>query len=318
LFAQVPVYHALHDLQRPGYNRHKMRSVDATPDRQPASLHKPPWLRRRAVTPEAWQQMKSMLDKLALATVCEEAACPNIGDCFRHGTATFLILGRTCTRHCHFCAVEHGAPQPVDPEEPQHIVDAVQWLGLRHVVITSVTRDDLADGGAAHFATCIGAIHRQASATVEVLIPDFHGDEAALSVVLTAQPDVLGHNMEVVPRLYPHIRPQANYLQSLHVVERAKKLCPTVYTKSGLMLGVGEQKQEIIDVMHDLRSAGCDFLTLGQYLRPSPQHYPVIAYVKPETFEEYAQVARGLGFRGVLSGPFVRSSYRAETLLENA
>jgi lipoic acid synthetase len=206
----------------------------------------------------------------------------------------------------------------LDPAEPQHVVDAVLQLGLRHVVITSVTRDDLPDGGAAHFAACIRAVHRRASATVEVLVPDFQGDEAALRTVLAAQPEVFGHNVETVPQLYPQIRPQADYQQSLHVLERAKELCPTVYTKSGLMVGVGEQEQEVIDVMHDLRDTGCDFLTLGQYLRPSPQHYPVIAYVEPETFEAYAQVARGLGFRGVLSSPFVRSSYCAGTLLENA
>jgi lipoic acid synthetase len=296
----------------------RMHREDSSPDKQPASLTRPPWLKRRAVTAEAWQQMKSMLDKLTLATVCEEAECPNIGECFHQRTATFLILGRTCTRRCRFCAVQHGAPQPVDPREPEHVVGAVQQLGLRHVVITSVTRDDLPDGGAAHFAACISGVHMQTSATVEVLVPDFQGDPAALRTVLAARPDVFGHNLEVVPRLYPQIRPQANYRQSLRVLERAKQLCPTAHIKSGLMLGVGEQEQEVIDVLHDLQSAGCDFLTLGQYLRPSPQHYPVIEYVKPETFEAYAQLARGLGFRGVLSGPFVRSSYRAETLLENA
>jgi lipoic acid synthetase len=288
-----------------------MRSTDAP-------LDKPPWLKRRAITPETWQQMKSMFDRLALATVCEEAACPNIGDCFRQRTATFLILGRTCTRHCRFCAVEHGVPQPVDPEEPQHIVEAARQLGLRHVVITSVTRDDLPDGGAAHFAACVRAVHQHVSATVEILIPDFQGDEAALRAVLAAEPKVLGHNLETVPRLYPHIRPRANYQRSLHLLERAKRLCPTVYTKSGLMVGVGEQRQEVVDVMQDLWSVGCDFLTIGQYLRPSPEHYPVAEYVEPRTFEAYAQVARDLGFRGVLSGPFVRSSYHAETLLENA
>jgi lipoic acid synthetase len=282
------------------------------------TLHKPPWLKRRAVTPETWQQMKSMFDRLALATVCEEAACPNIGDCFRQRTATFLILGRTCTRHCRFCAVDHGIPQPVDSEEPQHIVDAARQLGLHHVVITSVTRDDLPDGGAAHFVACVRALHRHVSATVEILIPDFQGTEGALRAVLAAEPQVLGHNLETVPRLYPQIRPQANYERSLHVLERAKRLCPTVYTKSGLMVGVGEQRQEVMDVMQELRRVGCDFLTIGQYLRPSPEHYPVAEYVEPTTFEAYARVARDLGFRGVLSGPFVRSSYHAETLLENA
>lgn len=278
-------------------------------------LAKPPWLKRQAVTAEAWQQMKSMLDRLALATVCEEAACPNIGECFHHRTATFLILGRACTRQCRFCAVGHGTPQPVNPQEPEHLVAAVQQLGLRHVVITSVTRDDLPDGGAAHFAACISAVHNHSSATVEVLVPDFQGSSTALQTVLAARPRVFGHNLEVVPRLYPHIRPRASYEQSLRVLEYAKQLCPTMYVKSGLMLGIGEREEEVVGVLRDLHGVGCDFLTLGQYLRPSPQHYPVIEYVKPEIFEAYAELARGMGFRGVLSGPFVRSSYCAETLL---
>jgi len=279
---------------------------------------KPPWLRRRAPTPEVWQQMKSLLDRLSLATICEEAECPNIGECFRQHTATFLILGRTCTRNCRFCAVEHGRPEPVDIEEPQHLVDAVKQLRLRHVVITSVTRDDLPDGGAAHFAACIRAVHSGTSAKVEVLVPDFQGDEAALRTVLEAQPEVLGHNVEVVPRLYPKIRSQANYKRSLHLLRRAKELCPSVYTKSGLMVGLGEQEQEVIDVMHDLHAVGCDFLTIGQYLRPSVSHYPVIEYVTPATFDRYTQAAKGLSFRGVLCGPFVRSSYHAGVLLESA
>jgi len=259
-----------------------------------------------------------MLDELALATVCEEAECPNIGECFGQRTATFLILGRSCTRRCRFCAVEHGPPQPVNPEEPRHLVDAVQRLGLRHVVITSVTRDDLADGGAAHFAACIQAIRSRTSAAVEVLVPDFQGNDASLRTVLAARPDVFGHNVEVVPRLYPQIRPQAKYLQSLQVLERARQLSPTVHTKSGLMVGVGEQELEVIQVMKDLRGVDCDFLTIGQYLRPSPQHYPVVEYVSPQTFEAYDQAARELGFRGVLSGPFVRSSYCADSLLASA
>jgi lipoic acid synthetase len=294
-----------------------MLTQDSAPEQQPFSSDKPPWLRRRALTAEAWQEMKSLLDQLSLATVCEEAACPNIGECFGHRTATFLILGRTCTRSCRFCAVEHGQPQPVDPAEPQHVLDAVQHLGLRHVVITSVTRDDLPDGGAALFASCIRAIHSHSSATVEVLVPDF-GDEAALHVVLAARPEVFGHNIEVAPRLYPRIRPQADYQQSLQVLKRAKQLSPTTHTKSGLMVGVGEREQEITAVLHDLRAADCDLLTIGQYLRPSAKHHPVVEYVKPGVFEAYAQTARRLGFRGVLSGPFVRSSYRANSLLEDA
>jgi len=284
----------------------------------PSMLRKPPWLKRKALTVESWQQIKSMLDDLSLSTICEEAQCPNIGECFRKHTATFLILGRICTRNCRFCAVEHGRPAPVDNEEPRHLVEAVRQLALRHVVITSVTRDDLADGGAAHFSACIRAVHSSTSATVEVLIPDLQGEKAALHTVLSAHPEVLGHNVEVVPRLYPRIRAQAGYQRSLQVLERSKELCPSAYTKSGLMVGLGEQEQEVVGVMHDLRAVGCDFLTIGQYLRPSAQHHPVIEYVPPAIFDRYAQVAKDLGFRGVMCGPFVRSSYRAGELLQNA
>jgi lipoic acid synthetase len=294
--------------------RKESKVIGETP---PVNAGKPPWLTRRALTAEVWQQMKSMLDSLSLATICEEAECPNIGECFRQHTATFLILGRTCTRDCRFCAVDHGQPKPVDPEEPQHLVDAVRQLGLRHAVITSVTRDDLPDGGAAHFAACIRAVHSGTSATVEVLVPDFQGEEAALRTVLEARPEVLGHNVEVVPRLYPEIRSRANYERSLHLLQRAKELRPSTYTKSGLMVGMGEQEQEVIDVMRDLCAVACDFLTIGQYLRPSPQHYPVIDYVTPAIFGYYGQVAQDMGFRGVLCGPFVRSSYCASALLDS-
>lgn len=288
-----------------------MSEYPSIPDRKPA------WLTRRAITPEVWQQMKSMLEGLSLATICEEAHCPNIGECFRDRTATFLILGRVCTRNCRFCAVEHGRPQPVDDSEPQHLVEAVQQLNLRHVVVTSVTRDDLPDGGAVHFARCIEALHRNTTATVEVLVPDFQGDEIALRTVVKAQPEVLGHNVEVVPRLYSQIRSRADYQRSLRVLGRAKEWGAFLYTKSGLMVGIGEEEHEVIQVMYDLRAVGCDFLTIGQYLRPSPQHYPVREYIPPTTFARYAQIAREIGFRGVLSGPFVRSSYCAGTLLEN-
>lgn len=276
---------------------------------------KPPWLTRRALNPEDWHRIKSVLDSLELATVCEEAVCPNIGECFRHRTATFLILGRVCTRICRFCAVEHGKPQPVDLQEPAHLVGAVEQLALRHVVITSVTRDDLPDGGAAHFANCIQAVHRYTSATVEVLVPDFRGDETALRAVVLARPEVLGHNVEVVPRLYPQMRPAAEYQRSLHLLELAKRILPTAYTKSGLMVGVGETEQEVTAVLRDLRDVGCDLVTIGQYLRPSPQHYPVIEYVRPEVFDAYGRLAREMGFPGVFSGPFVRSSYCADVLL---
>jgi len=262
--------------------------------------------------------MKSMLGSLALATICEEAACPNIGECFRKRTATFLILGRTCTRDCLFCAVDHGAPQPVAAEEPHHLADAVRHLRLRHVVITSVTRDDLPDGGAGHFAASVEAVHSGTTATVELLVPDFGGSEHALQLVLQARPEVLGHNVEVVPRLYPQIRSGADYGRSLRLLRRAKELCPSIYTKSGLMVGVGEEEREVIEVMRDLRAAGCDFLTIGQYLRPTTQHYPVVEYITLGAFDRYAHAARDLGFRGVQCGPFVRSSYCASELLESA
>jgi len=286
--------------------------------KQPLNPAKPPWLRRKAITFEDWQQIKSMLDQLSLATICEEADCPNIGECFHSRTATFLILGRACTRNCRFCAVQHGQPKPPDPEEPQHLVEAVQHLGLRHVVITSVTRDDLPDGGAAHFASCITAIHRSTPTTVEVLVPDMQGNEAALITVVQAQPEVFGHNLEVVPRLYPRIRSGADYRRSLWLLQRAKELHPSTYCKSGLMVGVGETAEEVLDVLGDLRNVGCDFLTVGQYLRPSSEHYPVVEYVTPAAFDYYAGIARELGFRGVQCGPFVRSSYSAGVMLEQA
>ena len=279
---------------------------------------KPPWLTRRALSDEDREHMKAMLDSLALATICEEAKCPNIGECFRRHTATFLILGRVCTRNCRFCAVEHGYPVHVDTGEPQHVVNAVRQLGLRHVVITSVTRDDLPDGGAAHFAACIHAVHSETPATVEVLVPDFQGDEAALGTVVDARPDVFGHNLEVVPRLYPKIRSRAHYARSLRVLERAKQLWPAGRYKSGLMVGVGEEESEVLSVMRDLRAVGCDFLTIGQYLRPSPEHYPVVEYVPPAVFERYTQAAKEMGFRGVMCGPFVRSSYCASEMLQDA
>ncbi len=287
---------------------------EATPHNRP----KPPWLTRRALTVEDWERMKSMLEGLVLATICEEADCPNIGECFRRRTATFLILGRVCTRNCRFCAVQHGTPAPVDSQEPLHLVQAVRQLDLRHVVITSVTRDDLPEGGAAHFAACVTAVHDNTSATVEVLVPDFQGDEAALRSVLNSRPEVFGHNVEVVPRLYPQMRSRASYARSLSVLRRAKELQANTRVKSGLMVGVGETEQEVLDVLRDLRAAGCDLVTIGQYLRPSAAHYPVLEYVPPETFERYTQAARRMGFQGAMCGPFVRSSFHAGELLEAA
>jgi lipoic acid synthetase len=260
--------------------------------------------------------MVALLSGLSLHTVCQEADCPNIGECFRSGTATFLILGRVCTRNCRFCAVEHGTPSAVDPEEPQRVSDAALRLGLRHVVITSVTRDDLPDGGASQFADSVEAIRRQSRATVELLVPDMAGDHGALLTVVESAPEVLGHNVEVVPRLYPQFRSGADYGRSLALLARVKRLAPGMRTKSSLMVGVGETEEEVCATLRDLRAAECDLLTIGQYLRPSLHHAPVAEYVAPGVFDRYAALARELGFGGVLSGPFVRSSYCAASLLQ--
>lgn len=232
------------------------------------------------------------------------------------GTATFMILGDTCTRSCTFCAVSHGYPRSVDPGEPEHLVEAIRKLRLRHVVITSVTRDDLEDGGASQFSQCVEAIQRyNSSITVEVLVPDFGGSLSSLRRVLDSSPAVLNHNVETVPRLYPEVRPQAKYERSLELLRRAKAERPDILTKSGLMLGLGETREEVIAVMQDLRGAGCDVLTIGQYLRPSPGHHEVVRFVPPAEFEEYRKAGKGLGFRYVASAPFVRSSFHAAEIL---
>lgn len=280
-------------------------------------LPKPAWLRRPALSSEVRDQMVALVSELSLHTVCQEADCPNIGECYAAGTATFLILGPVCSRNCRFCAVEHGPPQAVAADEPANVAAAVRRLGLRHAVITSVTRDDLTDGGASQFAACITAVHRL-GVTVEVLVPDFGGDEAALRAVTAAAPEVLGHNLEVVPRLYRRLRSGADYQRSLNVLALAKALAPRILTKSSLMLGVGETEGEVVAALRDLRGVGCDFVTLGQYLRPSRQHARVVEYVTPGQFDLYADMARDLGFVGVLSGPFVRSSYRAAMLVASS
>lgn len=273
----------------------------------------PSWIKRRFPPQEEWEGVQKLLRTLALHTVCESARCPNIGECFRRGTATFLILGNVCTRSCRFCAVAKGTPGPPDPEEPERVAEAARQLNLKHVVVTSVTRDDLPDGGAGHFAATIVAIRRVLpQATVEVLVPDFQGKEEALNTVLAARPDVLNHNVETVPRLYPSVRPQANYKRSLWLLGRAKEKAPDILTKSGLMVGLGETREEVEGVLKDLRSVQCDIVTIGQYLRPSVRHLPVASYIPPEEFEYYREYALRLGFLGVASGPFVRSSYRAE------
>jgi lipoyl synthase len=275
----------------------------------------PPWLKVRAPGGQGYLRVKGLLRRAALHTVCEEAACPNIGECFEAGTATFLILGDICTRACRFCAIATGRPEPVDAEEPRRVAETVALLGLRHAVITSVTRDDLPDGGAGVFAATIREIHGLSPSTsIEVLIPDLRGDWQALALIAAASPDVLNHNVETVPRLYRTVRPQAVYSRSLELLRRAKALQADMATKSGVMVGLGEEPSEVRQTMVDLRDARCDILTLGQYLRPSVKHLPVERFYPPEEFESLASEARALGFRHVESGPLVRSSYRASRL----
>ena len=279
---------------------------------------KPVWLKRRAPDPEALQRIRSLLLRYGLNTVCQGALCPNQGECFGKGTATFLILGRTCTRNCTFCAIpsEENPPAP-DPGEPERIARAAAELGLKHVVITSVTRDDLPDGGAAHFAETVGALKKnEAQVIVEVLIPDFQGSLRALETVAHSGPDIINHNLETVPRLYPEVRPQADYRRSLHLLQMVKEIDPGKVSKSGLMLGLGEERQEVLRAMADLREVSCDLLTLGQYLQPSGKHHPVVRYIPPEEFEELQHRGEELGFQGVFSAPLVRSSFHAAEIFE--
>lgn len=277
-------------------------------------LPKPKWIRARSPTSPEVTRLKQVLREKRLHTVCEEAACPNLGECFNHGTATFMIMGGICTRRCPFCDVAHGRPEPLDPEEPQHLADTIRAMGLRFVVITSVDRDDLRDGGAQHFADCIRAIRATSPETnIEILTPDFRGRETvALDILAAEPPDVFNHNLETVPRLYKQSRPGASYEGSLKLIRDFKARCPEVPTKSGLMVGLGETDEEIVEVLKDLRAHGCDNLTLGQYLAPSRHHLPVQRYVTPEAFDELGRIARELGFDKVASGPMVRSSYHAE------
>jgi lipoyl synthase len=274
---------------------------------------KPDWIRVKAPTHPIYHETRRLMRENRLVTVCEEAACPNIGECWAHRHATMMIMGDVCTRACGFCNVATGLPRPLDADEPARVADAVARLGLRHVVITSVDRDDLADGGAGHFAAVILALRAQAPGTsVEVLTPDFLRKPGALERVVEARPDVFNHNLETVPRLYPTIRPGARYYQSLRLLDRAKTLDPTIFTKSGLMAGLGEERAEILQVMDDLRIAGVDFLTIGQYLQPTVKHAAVARFVPPEEFAEYAALARGKGFLLVSASPLTRSSYHAD------
>ncbi len=275
----------------------------------------PPWLRLKAPNPEVVGSMEERLHGWNLGTVCQSAHCPNLGECFSRGTATFMVLGTVCSRRCRFCAVDKGEPEPPDPGEPERVALAAESMGLSYVVVTSVTRDDLPDGGAAHFAETIRAIREHCpEAKVEVLVPDFLGSEAALQTVCEARPDVFNHNVETVPRLYETVRPQADYRRSLDVLAYgARQGLPA---KSGLMLGLGETSREVWETLNDLRRIGCAYLTLGQYLAPSAQHIPVERYVPPEEFAKWGDTARAMGFREVASGPLVRSSYRADELFE--
>ncbi|MCS5422284.1 MULTISPECIES: lipoyl synthase [Psychrilyobacter] len=273
---------------------------------------KPEWLKINLGSVKGFQNIESMLKELNLKTVCKEANCPNRAECYSSGTATFLIMGGVCTRKCKFCNVKDGSPKDLDSDEPKHIAEAVKKLKLNYVVVTSVTRDDLADGGASHFAKVIREIRKiDKDVRIEVLIPDLKGREESLKIVLKAMPEVLNHNIETIPRLYDLIRPEAEYNRSLDILKSAKTTAPKIKTKSGIMLGLGETREEVIEVFKDLREHSCDLLTIGQYLRPSAEHYPVYEYVTPEEFEWYKQKAEEMGFENVASGPLVRSSYKA-------
>jgi lipoic acid synthetase len=274
----------------------------------------PDWIRVRAPVNPRVAELKALLRENKLVTVCEEAACPNLSECFSHGTATFMIMGDKCTRRCTFCDVAHGRPDPLDPNEPIHLANALASMKLSYIVITSVDRDDLRDGGASHFVACINAARERCEdIKIEILVPDFRGRmEKALDQLALAPPDVFNHNMETVPRLYKSVRPGSDYFESLKLIQAFKARFPHVPTKSGLMLGLGETNEEILEVLADLRAYGCDRLTLGQYLQPSRFHMPVDRYVTPDEFNMLAEKANALGFEHVASGPLVRSSYHAD------
>jgi len=274
---------------------------------------KPDWIRVKAPTSKGFAETKGLMRRLGLATVCEEAACPNIGECWTKKHATVMILGDTCTRACAFCNVKTGMPRKVDPLEPEHVAVAAAELGLEHIVVTSVDRDDLPDGGASQFVKVIQALRRNTpNTTVEILTPDFRNKaQAAVESIVEARPDVYNHNLETVPRLYPTIRPGARYYASLRLLESVKRHDPSIFTKSGVMLGLGEERMEVHQVMDDMRSADIDFLTMGQYLQPTPRHAKVAEFVTPKNFDAYAAIARAKGFLLVASSPLTRSSYHA-------
>jgi lipoic acid synthetase len=277
-------------------------------------LRKPDWIRIKLSASDDITRIKQIMRERNLHSVCEEAACPNLAECFQHGTATFMIMGDLCTRRCPFCDVAHGKPLALDKDEPAHLADAIQAMALKYVVITSVDRDDLRDGGAGHFADCIAQIRAKTPSTkIEILVPDFRGRIEKAVAILAKQPcDVFNHNLETVPRLYKQIRPGADYRGSLELLRQYGAIHPQTPTKSGLMLGVGERPEEIQQVMQDLRTAGCTMLTLGQYLQPSKAHTPVQEYITPAQFDEYGEIAKNMGFKQVASAPMVRSSYHAD------
>ncbi|MCI6605944.1 MAG: lipoyl synthase [Clostridiales bacterium] len=283
-----------------------------------AYLKKPDWLRVQ-YNREAVEEVARLMKDLKLNTVCKEANCPNLGECYKKHTATFMVMGSACTRNCRFCNVSCAKPQPLDPDEPRHLAEVAKKLALRHVVVTQVTRDDLPDGGAAHMAAVVRAVHETCpGTTVEVLISDLKGSEDALRVVLDAKPEVLNHNVEMVSRLYHDVRPQARYERSLKVLSDSKKFAPNILTKTGFMLGLGETDDEVYALMDDIRATGCDILTISQYLQPSPQHWALQRYVTPEEFARFKDIAMEKGFKFVASSPLVRSSYRAAEAFEAA
>ncbi|MGD8727597.1 MAG: lipoyl synthase [Gemmatimonadales bacterium] len=291
--------------------------IQLTRPEQP--LRKPPWLKVQAPGGRNYVGVKQMMRELGLHTVCEEAHCPNIGECWEHRAATFMILGDVCTRNCSYCAIAHGTPAPYDPEEPIRLAEAVTRLGLRHIVITSVDRDDLPNGGAEAFASCVTEIRaRMPEASVELLIPDFKGSDPALQIVVDAQPDILNHNLETVARLYRIARPGGRYDRALRLLRRAKEMNPASITKSGLMCGLGEEWDELVSAMGDLREQAVDILTLGQYLRPSDGHLPVARFYSPEEFAQLRDIGLEMGYHHVESAPLVRSSYHAWEQVQRA
>ena len=276
----------------------------------------PPWLKRKIPAGGHANRVRELLSDLNLTTVCQNAICPNLGECFGAQTATFLVMGSTCTRNCRFCAIAGGSPEPLDPDEPRRLAEAARRLGLKHTVVTSVTRDDLPDGGASHFVATVKEIRKACDSSVEILTPDFQGREKDILTAAASKPEIFNHNVETAPRLYPTVRPMADYHRSLGLLKTVKEFDENILTKSGFMVGLGETAEEIESLLRDLRENGCDIVTIGQYLQPSESHLPVQRYVPPEEFREFRKIAESLGFLGVAAGPYVRSSYNARTIYE--